>query len=109
MAVSHKNIKRFFIEGQIYDEADIPKIKQQYIDLLFVMMQGKGFVVRYDIDPDFTVEYNGKTFDFKLSVYGVFVGKRAAQCLSGVDKNKPILDSTKKSKSDGSWKPAESA
>lgn len=109
MAVSHRNIKRFHIEGQIYDEADIPKIKEQYIELLILMMQGKGFVPRFDIDPDFTVEYNGKVFNFELSVYGVFVGKRKAQCLSGVDKNRPVSNSTKKSKLDEPWKPAESA
>lgn len=109
MAVSHKNIKRFHIEGQIYDEADIPKIKDQYIQLLGTMMQAKGFVPRFDIDSDFTVKYNGKTFDFILSVYGVFVGRKRAQCLSGVDKNTPIPNSTQKNRSDESWNRAESA
>lgn len=91
MVVSHKNIKRFQIDGEIYDEAAIPRIKEQYIDLLKFMMQHKGYVIRYDIDPDFTVEYTGKGFNFLLSVYGVFVGKRKSQCLSGIDKNKAIL------------------
>lgn len=108
MAVSHKNIKRFHIEGQIYDEADIPKIKDQYISLIITMMQAKGYVIRYDIDPDFTIEYNGKIFNFVLSVYGVFVGRKKAQCLSGVDKNTPIPNSTQKNKSDESWNRAES-
>jgi hypothetical protein len=99
MVVSHKNIKRFQIDGEIYDEAAIPRIKEQYIDLLKFMMQNKGYVIRYDIDPDFTVEYTGKGFKFLLSVYGVFVGKRKAQCLSGIDKNRAISLLTQKSKS----------
>ena len=66
MVVSHKNIKKFNIDGEIYDEAAIPNIKEQYINILKTIMQGKGYVIRYDIDPDFTVQYNGKTFNFLL-------------------------------------------
>ena len=107
MAVSHKNIKRFQIDGEIYDEAAIPRIKEQYIDLLKFMMKHKGYVIRYDIDPDFTVEYTGKGFKFLLSIYGVFVGKRKAQCLSGIDKNKAISLPTQKSKSSEYYSPVE--
>ena len=38
MVFLHKNIKRFEIDGEIYDEATIPRIKEQYIDLLKVIM-----------------------------------------------------------------------
>jgi hypothetical protein len=107
MAVSHKNIKRFQIDGEIYDEAAIPRIKEQYIDLLKFMMKHKGYVIRYDIDPDFTIEYTGKGFKFLLSIYGVFVGKRKAQCLSGIDKNKAISLPTQKSKSSEYYSPVE--
>jgi hypothetical protein len=107
MVVSHKNIKRFEIDGEIYDEAAIPRIKDQYVDLLKLMMQNKGYVIRYDIDPDFTIKYTGKSFTFLLSVYGVFVGKRKAQCLSGIDKNKPISLPTQRNKSSVSCCPAE--
>jgi hypothetical protein len=53
-------------------------------------MKNKGYVPRYDIDPDFTISYNGKTFDFKLSVYGVYVGKKSAQCVLGINKNRAV-------------------
>ena len=108
MVVSHKNIKKFNIDGEIYDEAAIPNIKEQYINILKTIMQGKGYVIRYDIDPDFTVQYNGKTFNFLLSVYGVFIGKRKAQCVSGVDKNRTVPLTIQKNKQEESWKPAES-
>jgi hypothetical protein len=95
------------MDGEIYDEAAIPRIKEQYIDLLKFMMQHKGYVIRYDIDPDFSVEYTGKGFIFLLSVYGVFVGKRKAQCLSGIDKNKAISLPTQKNKSSEYCSPVE--
>jgi hypothetical protein len=53
-------------------------------------MRNKGYVPRYDIDIDFNISYNGKTFDFKLSVYGVYVGKGKAKCILGIDKNTPL-------------------
>jgi hypothetical protein len=107
MVFSHKNIKRFEIDGEIYDEATIPRIKEQYVDLLKVIMQNKGYVIRYDIDPDFSVEYTGRGFNFLLSVYGVFVGKRKAQCLSGIDKNRAISLPIQKNKSSVSCCPVE--
>jgi len=53
-------------------------------------MKLQGYSPRLDINPDFTIEYTGKTYDFILSVYGTFVGKRKAECLTGIDKNKPV-------------------
>jgi len=104
MTIVHKGIKRFELEGEIYDESSIPRIKNEHIFMLTMMMKTKGYLVRYDIDPDFTIVYNGKSFDFKLSVYGVFVGKKRAQWFDGVDKNKLISNSTQKSKSEEhSW------
>lgn len=87
---THKNLKRFYLEGEIYDDSKIISLKDQYVKLLTDAMKCKGYVPRYDIDNDFTLEYNGKTFTFKLSVYGVYVGKKRAQCYNGVDKNKAI-------------------
>ena len=45
---------------------------------------------------------NGKFYDFKLSVYGTFVGKRNAECLIGIDKNKPIFIPQSKSRESSS-------
>lgn len=100
MAVLHKNIRRFHLEGEIYDDSIIMRIKEEYILMLKSMMRCKGYLIRYDIDPDFSLQYNGKTFDFVLSVYGVFVGKKKAQCFDGIDKNALISNTTQKSKSE---------
>lgn len=99
---AHKNLKRFYLEGEIYDDSKIPSLKKQYILLLNDIMINKGYVQRYDIDNDFTLEYNGKTFEFKLSVYGVFVGKKKALCYKGVIKNKPLTNTIRETKLAGS-------
>ena len=104
MIIAHKVIKKFELEGEIYDEAGIPRIKEQHIFMIKMMMKAKGYLIRYDIDPDFTIAYNGKSFDFKLSIYGVFVGKKKAQWFDGVDHNRLVSNSTQKSKSEEhSW------
>jgi hypothetical protein len=101
MSYSHKQIRRFCLDGEIYDDAAIPRLKERYVFMVVEGMKHKGYVPRYDIDPDFTISYNGKTFDFKLSVYGVYVGKKTAKCLKGIDKNLPIkTTSTQKVKSE---------
>jgi hypothetical protein len=91
---AHKNLKRFYLEGEIYDDSKIPALKDQYVLLLHDIMTSKGYVPRYDVDMDFTLEYNGKTFEFKMSIYGVFVGKKKAICLKGIAKNRPIANTT---------------
>lgn len=92
---AHKPIKRFHISGTIYDDSLIIRLKEKYIKILRDDMQHQGYVIRFDIDPDFTLHYNGKTFDFILSIYGVHVGKRKAQCLDGIDKNRAIQSTPK--------------
>ena len=97
---SHKPIKRFGLEGEIYDDSHIVRLKDQYVFMITSVMRKHGYVPRYDIDPDFTIGYNGKTFEFQLSVYGVYVGKERAKWILGVDKNTAIQShTTQKNKS----------
>lgn len=94
----HKPIRRFHLDGQIYDDSFIPRLKEEYIRILETQMRLQGFAPRLDIDSDFTIEYTGKLYNFKLSVYGTYVGKKNAECLTGIDKNKPVY--TQKSRSE---------
>jgi hypothetical protein len=91
MSYSHKRIRRFSLQGEIFDDSHILRLKDQYIFMLISGMRNKGYVPRYDIDTDFTISYNGKTFEFELSVYGVYIGKDKAKCVLGIDKNNPIV------------------
>ena len=93
----HKPLKRCYISGIIQDEAWLGRLKIEYVRLLVSEMRLSGYVPRIDIDPDFTIEYTGKSYEFRLSIYGAFVGKRNAECLIGIDKNKPIFTQQNKS------------
>ena len=74
----HKPIKKFTLDGVINDESSIWRLKTEYLNLLISEMRLSGYVQRIDINPDFTLEYNEakKYFEFELSIYGIYVGKR---------------------------------
>jgi hypothetical protein len=96
-AFLHKRIKRFELTGQITDDFYIPRMKNEYIRLLAESMRDTGYVQRLDIDPDWSLSYNGNYYEFILSVYGSYIGKKNALCIEGLDKNRPIYTQPNKS------------
>jgi hypothetical protein len=88
----HKPIKKFTLEGQIHDDSVIARLKIEYIKLLITEMKMAGYAPRIDIDPDFTISFNKRSeyFEFKLSVHGVYVGKKKSEWILGIDGTTPI-------------------
>jgi hypothetical protein len=88
----HKPIKRFHIDGNIYDDAAIARLRIEYAKLLETGMRMSGYVPRIDINPDFTLNYNQQKqyFEFELSIYGVYVGKKKSEWIIGIDETKAI-------------------
>jgi hypothetical protein len=83
----HKSIKSFNLEGIIKDDASIGRLKIEYIRLLTIQMREDGFVPRLDMDPDFTIYYNSdkEYFEFTLTVYGTYLGRKKSKCVEGMD------------------------
>lgn len=90
--VHHKPLKRFGLEGSIYDDSAIWRLKIEYMRLMISEMRLSGYVPRIDIAPDFTMSYNEKSqsFNFELSLYGIYVGKRKSEWIFGVDETTVI-------------------
>jgi hypothetical protein len=89
----HKTIKRFYINGVIYDDSIIGRLREEYVRLLISEMKLSGYVPRIDLDPDFTIRYNEikNFFEFELSIQAVYAGKRKSQWIAGIDGTNPIL------------------
>lgn len=89
----HKPIKRFYLDGIIYDDSMIGRLKTEYIRLLVSEMKLSGYVQRLDLDPDFTIRYNDvkNFFEFELSVQAVYAGKRKSKWIVGIDGTNPIF------------------
>jgi hypothetical protein len=90
--IHHRPIKKFSLSGSIYDDSAIWRLKEAYHQLLDFQMRTSGYVIRLDIAPDFTLQYNEdtETFIFELSVYGIYVGRRNSEWIFGVEENKII-------------------
>jgi hypothetical protein len=88
----HKPIKRFGLDGIINDDSAIYRLQQEYIRLLVSEMRISGYAPRFDIDPQFTLSYNENKnyFEFKLSVYGIYIGRKKAEWILGIDGTKPV-------------------
>jgi hypothetical protein len=86
-SLHHKPLKMFTLDGNIYSDSAIWRLKDEYINLLDVEIRSMGYAKRLDIEPDFTIGYNRQTecFEFKISVYGIFVGKKKAKWIMGID------------------------
>jgi hypothetical protein len=97
--IHHKPIKRFSLSGNIHDEAALWRLRIEYQKLLESEMRLSGYVPRLDINQDFTVDYNQEKqyFEFELSIYAIYVGKKKSEWIAGVDETKVIYTHPNKS------------
>ena len=96
----HKSIKTYNLEGIIKDDAAIGRLKIEYIRLITIQMREDGFVPRLDMDPDFTIYYNNdkEYFEFKLTLYGTYLGRKKSKCIEGMDGTLAVPTHKNKSK-----------
>lgn len=88
----HKAIKRFTLDGTIHDDSAIARLRNEYSRLIQAEMKFSGYAQRLDIAEDFTIRYNEtrQVFEFKLSMYGIYVGKKQSEWILGIDGNTVI-------------------
>jgi hypothetical protein len=93
----HKPIKVFKIAGIIKDDAAIGRLRLEYVKMLVQDMRENGYVLRLDIDPDFTIQYNNKHeyFEFKLSIYGTYIGRKKSKWTVGIDGTEMFIQQSK--------------
>ena len=76
--MNHKPIKKFQIKVEFLDDADMIRVKHQYESLLTYKMRDSGYLRVLDIDTNFSVEFDGQTWAFLMTLYGIYVGKKKA-------------------------------
>jgi len=88
----HRPLKMFSLEGIIYSDSALWRLREEYVRLLSIEMKISGYVPRLDINPDFTIEFNHtkKYFEFKLSMYGIYVGKKKSKWIMGIDETRVV-------------------
>jgi len=90
--IHHRPLKIFSLDGDIYDDSAMWRLKIEYVRLIISKMRLSGYVPRIDIDPDFTVSYreDKDCFEFKISLYGIYVGKRKSEWIFGINESRVI-------------------
>ena len=88
----HRPIKKFSLAGTIYDDSALYRLRIEYARLLVAEMRLSGYVPRIDISQDFTIEYkeHKQYFEFELTLYGVYVGKKKSEWILGVDETRVV-------------------
>lgn len=105
----HKTIKRFGLDGEIGDDADFARLRTQYEHMVVEEMRELGYIPVLDLGPYFSTEFDKEKskYQFILSVYGVYVGRRRSWELEGISNGKEILKPTPPTKSKQSSEPSE--
>lgn len=81
----NKKLKSFGMQGQIADDASIPRLRKHYENIIETDMRTQGYVPILDLDIQFSLEYDEptNTYNFEIIVYGVYVGKKKAHSYIG--------------------------
>ena len=88
--MTHKKIKRFQLEGVVADDSAFVRLKAQYVNMLFYNMRSHGYVPLLDVDPAWATSWNGESYDFVLTVHGVYYGMSTARKIYGVSDGKEV-------------------
>ena len=83
----HKNIRNFGFNGIIGDDSAFIRLRAQYEALVVRQMRDDGYVPVLALGPLFSTTYVEEKdhYTFELTVYGVFVGKKKACLIEGMD------------------------
>lgn len=81
----HANVKRFGFSGVIRDDCDFLRIRVQYEQILIHQMRTDGYVPVLTLGPLFSTKMIDKGYEFDVTVYGVYVGKKKACLIEGMD------------------------
>jgi hypothetical protein len=88
----HEEIKRFPLEGIITDKLDVVQHKDRMVHFIESDMRERGYVPDLDKEPHYNQSYDAREghFTFKLSVYGIYVGKEQSWSIAGMMSGNPI-------------------
>jgi hypothetical protein len=88
--MNHKQIKRFQVKVKFKDDSDMIRVRNQYDRVLTQDMKSKGYSRVLDINPSFSVEFDGESWAFLMTLYGVYVGKKKAWQYEGITQGRLI-------------------
>lgn len=94
------------MSGEIGDDADFARLRSQYEHVILDDMRELGYVPVLDLGPYWSTLYIKPKYEFELSIYGVYVGRRRSWEIEGISNGREIMRPTPPTKSKPSSEPA---
>lgn len=86
----YDSIKGFQVDGVISGDSFVTT-RERLLHEIEVQMRDEGYVPHLDLNPITTREYVSEgNFDFKITVYGVYIGEEKSLSVAGVTDGKEI-------------------
>ena len=92
MVAHNKKIKDFTIEGEVADDKFIFGHREKMEKVLDDNMRDSGYVPHLDLDTNYRISYNIEkgTYEFSITGYAVYVGKKRSWEIVGLSGSKYI-------------------
>ena len=90
MKTAHRKIKRFGMDGKVQSSTAFARVQGMYIKLIEDQMREEGYVPRLDLGMEWTTTRQKSHYEFEISLYGSYVGRKTAWVIDGIDNGRPI-------------------
>jgi hypothetical protein len=96
--MKHKKIRKFSMEGEFFEDSQIPVLRAQFETLMIHDARSRGYIPVLDLDPLWSTEYDiiNDRWKFVMAIYVIYVGRRRAQECEGWTSGKLMPRSTQK-------------
>lgn len=74
-----KQIKRYTQTGEIRDDADFIRVRENLEQLMVETMRDEGYLPLHDLRSQWSTTWLGKKYSFKLTMYAMYAGPKKAQ------------------------------
>lgn len=76
----HERIRRFSLDGVVSESSKRERVQDEVRKIVENQMRDEGYAPHLDCGMHWSVDYfpDSNNFGFKISLYGVFVGKERA-------------------------------
>lgn len=90
MKTAHRTIKRFGMDGKVQSSTAFARVQEMYTKLIEDQMREAGYVPRLDLGMEWTTTRQKSYYEFEISLYGSYVGRKTAWVIDGIDNGRPI-------------------
>lgn len=73
-----KQIKKYSHSGEIRDDSDFIRIRENLEQLMVQTMRDEGYLPLHDLRSQWSTTWLGKKYSFALTMYAMYAGKKKA-------------------------------